>query len=118
MEKVQKPSTSVCYTPSSEPYRIEYLCLGKLKVGKLERKFCLHQTYLYLTLYLWSQLTLESHTEHSFSVTLMYYKSCISSNNMEVSIYYSFHYNDGHQFSTGQDYMAKLQHILQNYNEY
>jgi hypothetical protein len=27
MEKVQKPSNSVCYTPSSEPFRITNKCL-------------------------------------------------------------------------------------------
>jgi hypothetical protein len=27
MDKVRKPSNSVCYTPSSEPYRIE-ICVG------------------------------------------------------------------------------------------
>jgi hypothetical protein len=26
MEKVQKPSNSVCYTPPSEPFRIFYEC--------------------------------------------------------------------------------------------
>jgi hypothetical protein len=33
-----------------------------------------------------SQLMLESHTEHSFLVTLLYYKPCATSNNTEVSI--------------------------------
>jgi hypothetical protein len=46
--------------------------LGELKVGKLERKLCFHQRYLYSTSYLSSQLTLESQTEHNFSVTLQY----------------------------------------------
>jgi hypothetical protein len=49
---------------------IENLCSGKLKLRKLEIKFCFHQKYLYSTSYLCSQLTLESQTEDHFSVTL------------------------------------------------
>jgi hypothetical protein len=30
-------------------YYVQYLRLGKLKVGKLEIKFCFHQRYLYST---------------------------------------------------------------------
>jgi hypothetical protein len=56
--------------------------------AELERKFCFHQRYLYSTSYLCSQLILESQTEHSFSVTLQYYKSCTVCNNTHVSIYY------------------------------
>jgi hypothetical protein len=37
-----------------------------------------------------SQLILESHTEHSFSVTLKYYKSYIVSNNTQVPTIINF----------------------------
>jgi hypothetical protein len=63
---------------------IEYLYLGKLKVGKLERKFCFHQRYLYLTSYLWSQLIPESNTEHSFSFTVMFCDVRIESWNLHI----------------------------------
>jgi hypothetical protein len=41
-----------------------------------------------------SQHTLKKYIEHSFSVTLMYYKSSTASNNIKVSIYYYLWYFD------------------------
>jgi hypothetical protein len=56
-------------------------------VGKFERKICFRQKYLYSSLC--SQRTLESHTEHSLLVTLMYYKPCTTGSNTEVYIYHT-----------------------------
>jgi hypothetical protein len=95
---IQHHLTQMHWTLWTTTY-IEYLCLGKMKVGKLETKFCFHQRYLYSTSYICSQLTLKSYKEHSFSIILMYYKSCIASNNTRVSIYYYFLWCDKTQES-------------------
>jgi hypothetical protein len=39
---------------------MEYLYLGKLKVGKFERKFCFQQRYLYATSYFAQNLHLKA----------------------------------------------------------
>jgi hypothetical protein len=57
MEKVQKPSNSVCYTTSSEPFRIYfYLCVGNVSTVVAPCSYgviCVGAQTEYFLLWLW-----------------------------------------------------------------
>jgi hypothetical protein len=70
---------------------IEYLCLGKLKLGKLEIKFSFHQILVFNLIPVLTTYTWKPHTTSFFGyikVLLIYTYTCIASNSTQVPIYY------------------------------
>jgi hypothetical protein len=78
------------------------------KMGLQKKKLC-------------SELTLESHTEHSFSVTLMCYKPCITNNSVALVRERTIPTDRPslvHQFNTEQNNKANIINILKKCNAY
>jgi hypothetical protein len=63
------------------------LVFRKAEGGEIWKKILFPPEILTFNLIICLQLTRESHTEISFLVTLMHYKSCIASNNLQVLIF-------------------------------